>query len=93
MKARLAVFLAVAATAFTGGAVAPVSQSVALAPSSAYAHTCSGSYRHAVLPWGHKCLRAGQYCSLSGDRHYHRHGFHCHASSRDRNGRYHLTSR
>ncbi len=26
-------------------------------------HTCSSGYKHAVTPDGHKCLRAGQYCS------------------------------
>jgi hypothetical protein len=26
-------------------------------------HRCSSSYKHAVTPGGHKCLRAGQYCS------------------------------
>lgn len=27
------------------------------------AHSCSAGYTHAVTPGGHKCLRAGQYCS------------------------------
>lgn len=26
-------------------------------------HSCSSGYKHAVTPGGHKCLRAGQYCS------------------------------
>ena len=33
---------------------------------------------HAVLSWGHKCLKAGQFCKVSGDREYHRYSFHCH---------------
>jgi hypothetical protein len=86
---RLVILLAIAATAFGGGAVAPAPHTVALAP-DAYAKPCNGGYKHAVLPWGHKCLRRGQYCKLSGDRHYHRYGYHCHASSRDSDGDYHL---
>ena len=27
------------------------------------AHSCSAGYKHAVTPGGHRCLRAGQYCS------------------------------
>jgi hypothetical protein len=87
---RLAVLAVTAAVAFGAGAVAPATDAVALSP-TASAHTCSGSYVHAVLPWGHKCLRAGQFCKLSGDRYYHRYRFHCHRSSRDSRGNYHLT--
>jgi hypothetical protein len=82
--------LAAAATAFGVGAVAPATQSIALAP-PAYAKPCTGSYVHAALPWGHKCLRAGQYCKIDADRSYHRYRFHCHRSSRDSRGDYHLT--
>jgi hypothetical protein len=32
-------------------------------PTAHAAHSCSGGYKHAVTPGGHKCLRAGQYCS------------------------------
>jgi hypothetical protein len=32
-------------------------------PVAQVAHSCSSGYRHAVTPGGHKCLRAGQYCS------------------------------
>jgi hypothetical protein len=50
---------------------------------------CSGGYVHAALPWGHKCLRRGQFCKGSRDRAYHRYGFHCHR--RDARGNYHLS--
>jgi hypothetical protein len=33
----------------------------------------------------------GWVCKLDGDRYYHRYGFHCHTSSRDGRGNYHLT--
>jgi hypothetical protein len=90
LKRRLAVLLVAAVAAFGAGAVAPVGDSVAPIP-SASAHSCSRSYVHAHLPWGQKCLRAGQFCKLDGDRSYHRYGFHCHRSSRDSRGNYHLT--
>jgi hypothetical protein len=38
--------------------------------------TCSASYVHAYLPWGEKCLRAGEYCKV-GNRAYLRYGFVC----------------
>ncbi|HEX8086870.1 MAG TPA: hypothetical protein VF529_21475 [Solirubrobacteraceae bacterium] len=60
-----------------------------VAPTSAVAKSCRGSYVHAVINGAHKCLRRGQYCARRADRQYHRYGFHCH--KRDRNGDYHLT--
>jgi hypothetical protein len=90
VRYRLAVLFVTAAAAFGAGAVAPATEVAALAP-AAYAHSCSGSYVHAHLPWGQKCLRAGQFCKLDGDPYYHRYGFHCHRSSRDGRGNYHLT--
>jgi hypothetical protein len=77
MKRRLALLAAVAA--FTGAAAAVAPAPAPIAPEAALAHTCSSSrYVHAVLPWGHKCLAAGQFCKRDGDRYYHRYGFHCH---------------
>ena len=90
MKRRFAVVIAVAATAFAGAGVAPSTDQVAFSP-AAYAKPCSSRYTHAILPWGHKCLRVGQYCKITADRHYHRYRFHCHRSSRDSEGDYHLT--
>ena len=81
MKRRLAVVLALAAAAYAGSSVAPSPHGLALSP-SAYAKPCSSSYVHAVLPWGHKCLRTGQFCKVAGDRYYHRYGFHCHTGAR-----------
>jgi hypothetical protein len=42
------------------------------------AKSCSSGWKHAVLPNGHKCLRAGQFCKKSWDGRYHKYGFHCH---------------
>jgi hypothetical protein len=42
------------------------------------AKSCSSGWKHAVLPNGHKCLRAGQFCKKSWDSRYHKYGFHCH---------------
>ena len=42
------------------------------------AKTCPAGYVHANLSWGEKCLKAGQYCKIKGDREYHRYRFHCH---------------
>ena len=88
-RRKLAVLVVAATAAFGAAALAPSIEAAAVAPATA-AHTCSGSYVHAALPWGHKCLRAGQYCKVGDDRAYHRYGFHCHSSSRDSRGSYHL---
>jgi hypothetical protein len=77
MKARFIAVVTLAAAAFVVGAVAPSEVPVA-APQIAQAHRCGSGYTHAALSWGHKCLRAGQYCKIKGDRDYHRYGFHCH---------------
>jgi hypothetical protein len=77
LKRRLVVVLAVAVTAFASGAVAPATEPVAFAP-AAEAKPCSSGWRHAVLPTGHKCLRAGQFCAARYDGIYHRYGYHCH---------------
>ncbi len=90
VRRRVAVLVVAASAAFGAAAVAPAVDSVAFSP-AAYAKSCSSSYVRANLPWGVKCLRAGQYCKITGDRYYHRYGFHCHRSSRDSRGNYHLT--
>lgn len=70
MKRLLCLLVAVAALAASAAHVAPIS--------AAPAKTCGAGYVHAVLPWGHKCLREGQFCKIKGDRSYHRYRFHCH---------------
>jgi hypothetical protein len=77
MRKRLAAALAVAALAFAGAAVAPTEH--VGSPEAAYAKPCSSGYVHAVLSWGHKCLRAGQFCKV-GNREYLKYGFVCPAS-------------
>jgi Excalibur calcium-binding domain len=75
-KHRLAVLAVAAVAAFAGLAVDPAGTS------AAEARTCSPGYTHAVLTWGQKCLRAGQFCKVSADRQYHRYRFHCHTGGR-----------
>jgi hypothetical protein len=53
------------------GAAAPASE--------ATAKPCSAGWTHAALPWGHKCLKPGQFCKSYEDRAYHKYGFHCHS--------------
>lgn len=50
------------------------------APRAVAAKPCGAGYTHAVLPSGHKCLRAGQFCARRYNRYYHRYGFHCRAN-------------
>ena len=78
MKHPLAA-LAVALSVFGAApAVAPVIDGSPVAATPAIAKPCGRGYKHASLSWGHKCLRRGQYCKRSGDRAYHRYGYHCH---------------
>ncbi len=71
MKRLLCLLLAVAALAVSAAHVAPA------APAAAAAKTCRAGYVHAVLPWGEKCLHAGEFCRHSLDRVYRRYGFRC----------------
>jgi hypothetical protein len=57
-----------AALAFVGGSAEAV-------PAAA-SKPCSSGFVHASLSWGHKCLRAGQFCKLS-NREYRSYGFSC----------------
>ncbi len=76
-----AVAVATAVLALAAGALAPERVAVA-SPPVAIAKACGGSYVHAALSWGHKCLREGQFCKVAHDREYHRYGFHCHTGAR-----------
>lgn len=69
MKRRLAL-LAVLAAGLAAPAAAPAATA---APART---TCSKSYVSANLPWGHKCLRAGEFCKV-GNPVYVRYGFIC----------------
>lgn len=53
-------------------------------PSAVAAKSCSAGWTHAVMPNGHKCLRAGQFCSNRAgfQRRYHSYGFHCKSNGR-----------
>jgi len=73
MRRHLVALVAALALAVGGATAAPAH----VGPTAA-SKPCSAGYVHASLSWGHKCLRAGQYCKRSGDHEYHRYGFHCH---------------
>ena len=79
MRTRIAGLL-VAAAMITAAPIASAPASSAGAGGSVVAaKSCSAGYVHARMPSGHKCLRAGQFCSRkrSFQRVYHRKGFHC----------------
>jgi hypothetical protein len=42
-------------------------------------HHCSAGYVSANLPWGHKCLRAGEFCKKH-NKAYLKYGFVCPSS-------------
>jgi hypothetical protein len=73
MRLRIAALFAVAAlglaAAGTSAQARPVAGSVA-------AKHCSAGYVSASLPWGHKCLRAGEFCKV-GNTAYLRYGYYC----------------
>lgn len=60
---------------------AGLAASVAVPAASAAPATsaCSTSYVSASLPWGNKCLRAGEFCKV-GNAAYRRYGFMCPSS-------------
>lgn len=75
MKHRFAVLVVLAAGAFAGATAAPAAPSLP-ASRAGISKTCSAGYVHASLSWGHKCLRAGQFCKV-GNSEYLKYGFNC----------------
>ena len=69
MRTRLAV-IAILLAGF--GAAGSAHASVARAD-------CGAGYVSASLPWGHKCLRAGEFCKI-GNKAYIRYGYVCPAT-------------
>jgi hypothetical protein len=55
--------VAALAAALTMAVVPNLAAAAVESPVARVAHSCSTGYKHAVTPGGHKCLRAGQYCS------------------------------
>lgn len=73
MRSRVASLFVVGALGLSGlGGIAGAAQ----AHSVAAAKTCSAGYVSANLPWGHKCLRAGEYCKV-GNKAYLKYGYYC----------------
>ncbi len=77
MKRWLALLVVIAAAAYAAAALSPSTPLAGV--QNAYAKPCyaGGGYVHAVFPWGHRCIRAGQYCKKSQNPQYHRYGFQC----------------
>jgi hypothetical protein len=72
MRSRIAALVAVAALGF-GAAASAQARPVAAGPA---ATACSAGFVSAKLPWGHKCLRAGEFCKV-GNKAYVKYGFVC----------------
>jgi hypothetical protein len=72
-RRKLAVALVVAVGVAFPTSLSAAAPSVTSAPVIAL---CSSGYVSASLPWGHKCLRAGEFCKV-GNRAYIRFGFYC----------------
>ena len=70
-----------ATTAPAVTATTPPSTTTATPPIGKAPHkaACGAGYVNANLPWGHKCLRAGEFCKI-GNAAYRRYGFICPAS-------------
>jgi hypothetical protein len=49
----------------------------ATASTSVSAHTCGPGFTHAVLSYGHRFLRRGQFCSMGEQSRYRRLGYSC----------------
>jgi hypothetical protein len=72
MRRKLAVLAIIVA-----GVVASVAASPSATASPAQlVKICGAGYVHALLPWGEKCLRAGEFCKVRNAG-YLRYGFVC----------------
>ena len=73
MRRRLALLCVLAAS--LAGVVSTPSLSATGSPVSAV-KSCGAGYVHAYLPWGEKCLRAGEFCKV-GNPAYLKYGYYC----------------
>ncbi len=74
MRKKLALVVVIAA-----GIATPIAVPVAAAATVVVGKACGAGYVHANLPWGEKCLRAGEFCKI-GNSAYLRYGFYCPAT-------------
>ncbi len=81
---RVRTAVVVAALGLLGAAPGTSLGAASAEPQAVAAKPCSPGYTHAVLPSGHKCLRAGQNCSRKrgARRVYRKKGFYCPPSGR-----------
>ena len=68
--------VAVAATIVVLAATAVIAAAAPSSPANVRHAFCGSGYVSATLPWGHKCLRADEFCKI-GNRAYLRYGFYC----------------
>jgi hypothetical protein len=74
----LALTVAIVSPALAGPAVSKTAdQQLTHQIAARPAASCSSGYTSANLSWGHKCLRAGQFCKRDKNAEYHRYGYHC----------------
>jgi hypothetical protein len=78
MRLRAASLFAVAVLGLGFGA-AGSAQARPLGANSSFTTMCSNGYVSASLPWGHKCLRAGEFCKVGkkANKAYRKYGFYC----------------
>ena len=70
MRMRFVAATAAFAVALVGSSAAPAARSLDLRAS------CGAGYVPATLPWGHKCLRTGEFCKV-GNPAYRQYGYVC----------------
>lgn len=73
LRRRLALAFVLAAGIAAPATAATAAPSTVTGPARAL---CGAGYVSASVPWGHKCLRAGEFCKI-GNRAYIRYGFYC----------------
>lgn len=85
MRRLIAIAAIAALGTITGGGAAQADVVVGVAgPVATASHSCSSGYTHARTPGGHKCLKAGQYCSHGPGyaKAYRKAGYRCKANGR-----------
>jgi hypothetical protein len=79
LTAAAAAAITLGSTAFGIGVVPAASAHTATRPAvrAIAAKSCSAGYTRGVINGEVKCLRAGEFCTHSANKQYHRYGFNC----------------